>query len=120
MAFAAEPVDERDAALFHKTTRRGLYDARRAARPDCFDVILLNRAGRVTETTIGNLVLDLDGERVTPPLEDGLLPGVFRAALLRRGEVRERPLTPADVGRARAAWLVNALRGWVPVSVDGP
>jgi para-aminobenzoate synthetase/4-amino-4-deoxychorismate lyase len=118
VAFAAEPVDGRDPALFHKTTRRGPYESRKAARPDCFDVILVNRAGRVTETTIGNLVLDLGGERITPPLEDGLLPGVFRASLLARGEVRERPVTPDDVRRARAAWLVNALRGQVPIRLD--
>jgi para-aminobenzoate synthetase/4-amino-4-deoxychorismate lyase len=117
VAFATTPVDERDPALFHKTTRRTLYEARRAERPEAFDVILVNRAGRITETTIGNLVLELDGERVTPPLEDGLLPGVFRASLLARGEVRERPLRPEDVLRARRCWLVNALRGWVPLAV---
>lgn len=113
LAFAEAPVSSRDPGLFHKTTDRARYDARRAERPDCFDVILVNEAGAPTETAIGSLVAEVGGERVTPPLEAGLLPGVFRAALLARGEVRERPLTRAEVEAAPRLWLVNALRGWV-------
>ena len=120
LAFARSPVSSRDPGLFHKRTDRALYEARRAERPDCFDVILVNEAGAPTETTIGNLVVELAGERVTPPLAAGLLPGVFRAALLQRGEVRERPLTRAEVERAPRVWLVNALRGWVPAEVERP
>ena len=52
-------------------------------------------------------------------LDAGLLPGVFRAALLARGEVRERPLRPADLARARRLWLVNALRGWIEARLAG-
>jgi para-aminobenzoate synthetase/4-amino-4-deoxychorismate lyase len=111
VAFSREPVDRRDPALFHKTTRRAPYERRRAERPDLFDVLLVNGEGEVTESTIANLVVELDGEQVTPPLDAGLLPGVLRAALIARGEVRERALRPADVLRARRIWLVNALRG---------
>jgi para-aminobenzoate synthetase/4-amino-4-deoxychorismate lyase len=113
VAFAATPVSSRDPSLFHKTARRERYEAFRAGRPGLFDVLLWNEAGRVTEGTIGNLVAELDGERVTPPLDDGLLPGVFRARLLAQGEVRERPLPRGELARARRLWLVNALRGWV-------
>jgi len=113
VALSAEPVDRRDPALFHKTTRREPYDRRRERRPDAFDVLLLNREGEVTEGTFTNVVADLDGERVTPPLDAGLLPGVFRADLLARGEVREQRLLPSDLSRARRLWVVNALRGWI-------
>ncbi len=113
VALSGDPVDRRDAALFHKTTRREPYDRRRATRPHAFDVLLLNREGELTEGTFTNVVADLDGERVTPPLDAGLLPGVFRAGLLARGEVRERTLRPGDLVRARRFWLVNALRGWI-------
>lgn len=118
LAFAAAPVSSRDPGLFHKTADRSRYDARRLERPDCFDVILVNEAGAPTETAIGSLVAEVGGERVTPPLEAGLLPGVFRAALLARGEVRERPLTRAEVAAAPRLWLVNALRGWVPARLS--
>jgi para-aminobenzoate synthetase/4-amino-4-deoxychorismate lyase len=120
LTFARAPVSSRDAALFHKTTRRAPYEQRRAERPDCFDVVLVNEAGRPTETTIGNLVAEVGGERVTPPLEEGLLPGVMRARLLAQGEVRERPLSRREVEGAARLWLVNALRGWVPARLVGP
>jgi para-aminobenzoate synthetase/4-amino-4-deoxychorismate lyase len=113
VALCGDPVDRRDASLFHKSTRREPYDRRRATRPQAFEVLLVNREGELTEGTFTNVVVDLDGERFTPPLDAGLLPGVFRAGLLSRGEVRERRLLPADLSRARRVWLVNALRGWI-------
>lgn len=111
VAFARRPVDSRDPALFHKTVRRAPYDERRAERPDCFDVLLTNEHGRATELGTGSLVAELDGLRFTPPLGEGLLPGVARAELLARGIVRERPLSRADVERAARLWLANAVRG---------
>ena len=117
VALSDDPVDRNDVSLFHKTTRREPYDRRRATRPHAFDVLLVNREGEVTEGTFTNVVVDLDGERVTPPLDAGLLPGVFRAGLLSRGEVRERTLLPGDLVRARRIWLVNALRGWIEARV---
>jgi para-aminobenzoate synthetase/4-amino-4-deoxychorismate lyase len=108
-------VSRRDPRLFHKTTDRGPYDEARRSRPDAFDVLLWNEEGEATEFTIGNLVAELGGTRVTPPRDAGLLAGVFRASLLARGEVVERPVSVAAVRRATRLWLVNALRGWVPV-----
>ncbi|MEA2695258.1 MAG: para-aminobenzoate synthetase / 4-amino-4-deoxychorismate lyase [Acidobacteriota bacterium] len=112
VALAGEPVDSREPLLYHKTTRREVYERRAAERPDCGDVLLVNERGEVTESTIANLVVEIGGERLTPPLACGLLPGVFRAELLRRGEIRERVLTPADLRRAEAIWLVSSVRRW--------
>ena len=115
VALAAAPVSRRDPRLFHKTTDRAPYDEARRSGPDLFDVLLWNEEGEVTEFTIGNVVADLDGGRVTPPRDAGLLAGVFRSELVARGEVKERTLRVADLRRARRLWLVNALRGWVEV-----
>jgi para-aminobenzoate synthetase/4-amino-4-deoxychorismate lyase len=112
VAIASEPVDSREPLLFHKTTRREIYERRAAMRPDCDDVLLVNERGEITESTIANIVVEIDGERFTPPLACGLLPGVFRAELLRRGEIRERVLLPADLFRAASIWLVNSVRRW--------
>jgi para-aminobenzoate synthetase/4-amino-4-deoxychorismate lyase len=124
-ACAPTPVDPSDPFLFHKTTRRAVYDealaeARRAAAEvgeEIDDAILRNTRGELTESTIANLVLDLDGELVTPPVTCGLLPGTLRADLLARGRIRERVLVPADLGRAARVWLVSSVRGWRPVEV---
>ncbi|HWJ24888.1 MAG TPA: aminodeoxychorismate synthase component I, partial [Gemmatimonadaceae bacterium] len=120
VALARTPVSRDDRFLFHKTTHRATYDARRAQWPDAFDVLLWNEEGELTELTIGNVVLELDGERWTPPVECGLLAGTFRAELLERGAVRERVMRITDLARASRVWLVNGVRGWVPVVVARP
>ncbi len=115
VALAGAPVSREDWRLFHKTTRREVYEERRRQRPDAFDVLLRNEEGEPTELTIGNLVVEVEGERLTPPREAGLLAGVFRGELLARGEIRETPLRMEHLRGARRLWLVNALRGWVPI-----
>ncbi|HEX6199973.1 MAG TPA: aminotransferase class IV, partial [Thermoanaerobaculia bacterium] len=118
VALAAEPVDPADRFLCHKTTRREVYEralsAGRRHRPGLDDVLLWNPAGELTESTIANLVLRLDGELVTPPAAAGLLPGTLRAELLARGRIREATLRPDDLARAEGIYLINSLRGWIP------
>jgi para-aminobenzoate synthetase / 4-amino-4-deoxychorismate lyase len=117
VALAGEPVRRSDRFLYHKTTRREVYERRRAARPDVDDVILFNEDGELTELTTGNLVVELDGALVTPALDAALLAGVFRAQLLREGHVREAALRPADLQRATRLWLVNSVREWAELEL---
>jgi para-aminobenzoate synthetase/4-amino-4-deoxychorismate lyase len=117
VAIASAPVFSDDRFLFHKTTRREVYEQRKADAPDCFDVLLWNERGELTEFTIGNLVLELDGRRYTPPIDCGLLAGTMRAELLERGEVADRVLLRDDLRRATDVWLVNSVRGWVRVAL---
>lgn len=120
VALARTPVDRRDRFLYHKTTRRGVYEARRAEHPLAFDVLLRNGEGELTEFTSGNLVLELDGRLWTPPRECGLLAGTMRETLLRSGEVSERVLTAEDLRRASRRLFVNGVRGRVEVNfADG-
>jgi para-aminobenzoate synthetase/4-amino-4-deoxychorismate lyase len=109
-----------DWLLRHKTTNREVYNRARAARPDTDDVLLVNERGEITESTIANVVAEIDGVRVTPPVACGLLPGVFRAALLESGEVRERVLSRSDLAVAPRLWLINSLREWIPATLVGP
>ncbi len=89
-ALAQGQVNSNDPFLFHKTTRREVYDLALKAHPACDDVLLHNERGELTEFTIGNLVVELGGELVTPPVVCGLLAGTFRAELLETGKVMER------------------------------
>ena len=114
---AAEPVSSSDLFLRHKTTQREIYNRARAARPDGDDVLLVNERGEVTESTIANVVAEIDGVRVTPPLKCGLLPGVFRHALLGAGEIQERVLTRGDLATTPRLWLINSLREWIPATL---
>lgn len=117
VALAPSPVASDDPFLYHKTTHRAIHDAARAAYPACFDVLLHNERGELTEFTRGNLVVELDDGRWTPPRDAGLLAGTLRSELLERGEIAERTLRHADLERARRVWFINSLRGWVPVRV---
>jgi para-aminobenzoate synthetase/4-amino-4-deoxychorismate lyase len=116
-----DPVRTDDVFLFHKTTRRRTYDDRRSHRPDADDVLLVNERGRVTESTMANLAVRIEGAWWTPPIEDGVLPGTYRAVLLREGRLRELSLGPDDVRGAEAVALVSSVRGWRDaVLVSGP
>jgi para-aminobenzoate synthetase/4-amino-4-deoxychorismate lyase len=117
VALAKTPVDLNDVFLCHKTTRRDVYTAAQLSRPDVDDVILWNTRGEVTESTIANVIVEIDGVRWTPPRACGLLDGIGRGLLLDSGQVRERVLTVAELKAAERLTLVSALRGEVPATL---
>ena len=119
VGLARKPVDDGDAFLYHKTTRREVYDEARTQRPDCDDVILWNGRGELTESTIANLALRIQGQWYTPPIESGLLPGVMRAHLLDEGHLREGILTKDDLAQADEVGLFNSVRKWMDVEFIG-
>ena len=114
---AATPIASSQLWLYHKTTQRSVYEQAKAACADVFDVLLHNERGELCEFTIGNLVLQLDGQFYTPPLGAGLLPGTLRAELLARGALHERTLYAADLKLATGIWLINSVRGWLPMQL---
>jgi para-aminobenzoate synthetase/4-amino-4-deoxychorismate lyase len=113
-------VDSSNVFLYHKTTYRDDYDRCRASCPDVDDVILVNERGELTEFTIGNLVFEVAGRRLTPPVSSGLLAGTFREELLTRGEIEESVLFTDDLRRASNVFMLNSVREWVPVTVLSP
>ena len=88
-------VDPDDPLLAHKTTRRGFYDRehRRASPRAASTPCSSTGWTRVTEGGITNIFARFGGTWVTPPLADGLLPGVWRAAFAAEKAAVERSLT---------------------------
>jgi para-aminobenzoate synthetase/4-amino-4-deoxychorismate lyase len=117
LAIDEEPVDPDDAFLFHKTTLRGPYERRRAKRPDADDVLLVNMRGEITESTIANVAVLFGDRWVTPPLDAGLLPGAYRAVLLRDGALTEQRVTLDELRNADDVALVSSVRGWRPAEI---
>jgi para-aminobenzoate synthetase / 4-amino-4-deoxychorismate lyase len=117
VALDDEPVESNDVWLYHKTSRRAPYDRRRRKRPEVDDVLLVNDRGEVTESTIANLAVELDGEWVTPPLGSGLLPGTYRTVLLREGALSERAIGVEELEHATGIALVSSARGWRPATL---
>ena len=114
VTFAPQPIDLHDPFIYHKTTRRKMYEESLQARPGYDDVILWNERGEVTESSIANIVLTVGREKYTPPQQSGLLRGTFRDELIASGELRERIIYRDDLLRARSFFLINSVRRWMP------
>ena len=122
VALADAAIDAQDVFLLHKTTQRAAYDAclatARARHGNIADVVLWNGDGEITESTIANVVVEIDGMRCTPPVECGLLAGTLRAELLAQGLIEEARVTVRDIReRATRVWLINSVRGWREVRI---
>ena len=118
---ARGPADTSNPFLYHKTTNRDLYEAARTVCPGYDDVLLYNEKGEVTESTIANLAVELEGKLCTPPVRCGLLPGTLRADLLARGALFERSITIEEMRRSPGVFLLNSVRGMYQVQlVEAP
>ena len=113
VALARNPIDSSDVFLYHKTSRRMVYDQARTERLGCDDVILWNERGEITESGSANVVIDLDGELLTPPIESGLLGGTFRSELLAQSQIVERVITIDLLRMTKRMWLINSVRKWM-------
>ena len=121
LAIDTHSVDRSDFLRYHKTTRRAPYEAAAARHPGADDVVLVNDRGEVAETTIANLAARVGDEWLTPPLDAGCLPGVYREDLIDRGVLRERALSVRDLMEADEVAVINSVQGWRPGKVlDGP
>ena len=67
--------------------------------------------GSLLETTIGNLILEIEGKLYTPPAYLPLLDGIYRRHLLETQQVEEKLLTLKDLKNADRIYACNALRG---------
>ena len=109
---AQKAVSSQNYFLYHKTTNRSVYEnALNAAGDDgCNDVLLWNERGEITESCRANILIDINGRRITPPLSSGLLNGVGRQILLDLGTVEEQVITLDMLEQADSIWLVNSVR----------
>ncbi len=109
-------INSTDLFLYHKTTRRELYDREWKHYSETLgadEVIYLNENGELAEGSRTTIFLERDGQLVTPRLAAGLLPGTLRAALIDDGRAVEAQLTIEDVNTARVIYLGNSVRGLV-------
>ena len=115
LLLAAGALPEARPLSAHKTTQRRAYDAgvRAAEKAGAFDTLFFDAADRLVEGGRSNVFVRLDGHWWTPPLTDGALPGVMRGVLLAdpAWDAQERSITRAELARAEAIIVCNALRG---------
>ena len=117
IALAKTPIDQEDIFLYHKTTHREVYAYHKEENPEVYDILLWNEQGQITEFTTGNVVVEIQGQKWTPSLACGLLNGTYREQLVEEGILEEKILTIEEVLRATKVWLINSVRGFVPVRI---
>ncbi|HNQ93303.1 MAG TPA: aminodeoxychorismate synthase component I [Anaerolineales bacterium] len=112
ISLANQPVNSNNVFLFHKTTHRAVYENTKKDFPEYDDVLLFNERGELTEFTIGNLVVEMDGKFYTPPISCGVLAGTFREYLIETGQVEERVIRVDEIEKCGKMLLVNSVRKW--------
>jgi branched-chain amino acid aminotransferase len=83
------------------------------------DYMIVNSDGFVTETAIANLVFRVNGQWTTPPLSDGVLPGVMRALLVEKNEVIVRQIRVNQLGEIECGFVVSSLKIAQPIGQIG-
>ncbi|MGD9496069.1 MAG: aminotransferase class IV [Armatimonadota bacterium] len=114
---SARQTDPSDRLLFHKTSLRALYDRERerAVAAGFDEVIFVNAKGHLTEGAITNLFVRHGDRWSTPPIGDGLLPGIWRAQFATEVGAAERSLSLQDLAGADEVVVGNSVRGTLPV-----
>lgn len=89
------------------------------------EAFILNALGKVTEGTVSNIFAVIGGKIKTPPLSDGLLPGISRKIAIQLAKehnlnIEETSLWPSDVYGADELFITSTSVGIMPViEVDG-
>ena len=108
----------------HKTnaiSTRGFYDSQLSYHQfrdnDIDDVIFVNQQNCVTETTRYNLVFKINDQLFTPPVDDGLLNGIYRQYLLDTSTVEEQSMSLDKLDDVDELYVCNSVRGMCPVKL---
>ncbi|MCK4809903.1 MAG: aminodeoxychorismate synthase component I [Candidatus Omnitrophica bacterium] len=113
-------IDPVNCYLYHKTTRRGLYDKERikAEKEGFFEVIFFNTHNQLTEGSITNIFIRKNNQLYTPPLKCGLLPGILREYLLKQARAKEKVLYLKDILEADKVYIGNSVRNLIEAKLE--
>ena len=79
----------------------------------------MNERGEITETTVCNIVIEMEDRLHTPALQCGLLPGTFRSWLLAQKKIREKVILLEDLLACKKIYLINSVRQWRTAELTG-
>jgi len=84
------------------------------------DALMLNGQGQVVCATVGNLFARVGTQWITPPVTDGILPGIAREKIIMSGvDVKQAALSEVDLRAADAAFISNSLGSADIVEIEG-
>lgn len=105
--------------LYFKTSNRAIYEEEFSkAKSEGFDeCIFINESGFVTEGSRNNVFYSMDGKLYTPPLSDGLLPGVLREEMLSNKTCSERSISLAEGKNVKEWFIGNSVYGLRKITI---
>lgn len=122
VGFSNKKTYSKDIFLYHKTTQRDLYNKehRRWKDKGCFDVIFTNEKNQITEGAISNIIVKKGRYYYTPPVNCGLLNGVYRKFLFKKRDpvIIEKILRKKDLYNADKIYVINSVKGMLRVELD--
>lgn len=84
------------------------------------EAIVVNDQGRVCEGSVTNLLLRIEDEWITPPISDGVLPGIVRALVIENCGVLVRSISESQLEDVSSGFLLSSLRIAQPIaSING-
>ena len=91
-----------------------------AQNAEADEAIVVNDQGRVCEGSVTNLLLQIEGEWITPPISDGVLPGIVRALVIENCGVLVRSIAESQLEQVSSGFLLSSLRIAQPIgSING-
>ena len=105
-------INSNNPLLLHKTTDYSFFAniTEKARKHNCYDGIILNEKGNVTQCGKCNIYfVKENGEIITPPLSEGVLPGIIRTILLKYRLVKEEIVSVYHLKKFKKCFVSNAL-----------
>lgn len=95
---------------------RNIYEAQKTKDEGYFETLRFNEFGNITETGAWNFFGKIGNQLLTPPLGDGILPGIIRKELLTIPEslgyrVIEKSISKFIMLQLEGAFLTNVVNG---------
>lgn len=105
----------------HKVESRNFYDGERTRLKSLLDldideVLFLNEEDSLSEGSFTSLFIEENGKLVTPHLKN-ILPGVFRAELIKQEKAIEDIISLSRLREAKNVYVGNSLRGLMKVEL---
>ena len=84
------------------------------------EAIVTSTEGRICEGAVSNLVLLIDGQWLTPPTSDGILPGIMRDLVIENCGVEVESIPISRIKDIACGFLLSSLRIGQPIaSING-
>lgn len=80
----------------------------KASKLGFYDYLRVSKDNSILETTTSNIIVQINGERFTPPV-GGILPGVVREKLIAENQISERKIYLRDKNLIERIWISNSL-----------